>query len=98
MKLSLAKHGGQVAALNLRQAPKILDADALPKESAAELAQLVAAAKASPASKETGRGIAGDAMSYTITLENGGRSCVLVQSDTTMSSAFAALLDWLERH
>ena len=37
-------------------------------------------------------------MSYTITVEEDGRPTALTQSDTTMTPAFAALFDWLERH
>jgi hypothetical protein len=37
-------------------------------------------------------------MSYTITVKDGGRTTVLKQSDTTMSPAFSALLNWLEHH
>jgi len=62
------------------------------------LARLVAAAKTAPAAEEGGPGRARDAMSYSITVEDGDRPTVLRQSDTTMSPAFAALLDWLERH
>jgi emfourin len=37
-------------------------------------------------------------MSYTITIEDGGRQTVLKQSDTAMSPAFAALLTWIQSH
>ncbi|MFI9237490.1 protealysin inhibitor emfourin [Streptomyces sp. NPDC053079] len=94
--MSLTTHGGQAAAIRLRLPPKVLDTDALPENAAVELAQLVAAAV--PAAEEERPGRARDAMSYTITVENGGRSTVLTQSDTTMSPAFATLLSWLEKH
>ncbi|MFI2367553.1 protealysin inhibitor emfourin [Streptomyces sp. NPDC018833] len=96
MKVTLATHGGQAAAIHLRLPPKVLDADALPKNAAAELSQLVAAAV--PVAEEDRPGRARDAMSYTITVEEGGRSTVLTGSDATMSPAFAALLSWLENH
>ncbi|MEU2224848.1 protealysin inhibitor emfourin [Streptomyces sp. NPDC018347] len=96
MKVTLARHGGQAAALRLRLPPEVLDTDALPEGAAAELARLVAAA--GPAAGAEGTGRARDAMSYTITVEDDGRSTVLTQSDTTMSREFAALLRWLERH
>lgn len=96
MKVSLATHGGQAAAIRLRLPPKVLDTDALPENAAVELAQLVAAAV--PAAEEERPSRARDAMSYTITVEDGGRSTDLTQSDTTMSPAFAALLSWLEKH
>ena len=71
----------------------------LPKLLAAELAQLVAAVKAASSIKEERPGRARDAMSYTITLEeDDGEISNITQSDTTMSAAFAALLEWLDRH
>lgn len=96
MKVTLATHGGQAAAIHLRLPPKVLNADALPDNAAAELSRLVAAAV--PVAEEDQPGRARDAMSYTITVEEGGRSTVLTQSDATMSPAFAALLSWLENH
>ncbi len=97
MKVTLATHGGQAAAINLRLPPRVVDAEALPQEAARELARLVEAAKTTQAVKEDGPGQARDALSYTITVEDVDRSTVLTQSDTTMSPAFAALLTWLER-
>ena len=61
------------------------------------LSQLVAAAKSvevSAASDQRAR----DAMSYTITVEDSGRSTVLTQSDVTMTREFAELLAWLQEH
>jgi len=102
MKVTLAKRGGQLAAINLRRPPLIVDSDALPKSSAEELTRLVAAAKAAPATEEKGPGIPpgipGDVMSYTITVDEEGSATVLKQSDITMSPAFAALLGWLESY
>jgi len=37
-------------------------------------------------------------MRYTVTVERSGQQIVLRQSDANMSSAFADLLDWLQRH
>ncbi|AKJ14706.1 hypothetical protein ABB07_32995 [Streptomyces incarnatus] len=96
MKVTLATHGGQAAAIHLRLPPRVLDTDVLPEDAAAELARLVAAAV--PAAEEERHGRAPDAMSYTITVEDEGRSTVLTQSDAAMSPAFAALLGWLEKH
>ncbi|MEU6527237.1 protealysin inhibitor emfourin [Streptomyces sp. NPDC046924] len=97
MKVTLATHGGQAAAIRLRLPPKALDTDTLPTKTAAELAELVAAAGPA-AEEERPPGRARDAMSYTITVENNGRLTVLTQSDTTMTPEFAALLGWLEKH
>ncbi|GGP54756.1 protealysin inhibitor emfourin [Streptomyces melanogenes] len=94
--MTLETHGGQAAAINLRLPPKVLDTDTLPEDASAELARLVAGAVPEPAAERPDR--ARDAMSYTITVEDGGRSTVLTQSDTTMSPAFASLLSWLENH
>ncbi|MEU9453797.1 protealysin inhibitor emfourin [Streptomyces sp. NPDC048277] len=98
MKVTLVTHGGQAAGINLRLPPRTLDSGTLPSDAAAELARLVAAA-VPEAGKERPHGRpAPDAMSYTITVEDGGRTTVLTQSDTTMSPAFAALLGRLEQY
>jgi hypothetical protein len=97
MRVTLATHGGQAAAINLRLPPRAVDAEALPADAARELAGLVAAAKAAPPDDVRQPGSARDAMSYTITVDDGGQSIDLTQSDTNMSPAFAALLSWLER-
>ncbi|MFI8265751.1 protealysin inhibitor emfourin [Streptomyces sp. NPDC085665] len=96
MKVTLAAHGGLAATVNLRLPPKVLDTDTLPENAASELARLVAAAVAPPVADQPGR--ARDAMSYTITVEDGGRSTVLKQSDAAMTPAFAALLAWLQEY
>ncbi|MEU2060856.1 protealysin inhibitor emfourin [Streptomyces sp. NPDC013455] len=96
MRVTLARHGGLAAAIRLGLPPLELDTDTLPGAAAEELARLVAAAAAVPAEDRPGR--AGDAMSYTITVEEGGRSTELTQSDTTMTPEFAALLGRLEEH
>jgi hypothetical protein len=97
MKVTLATHGGLAA--GIRRQPHIVDSVALPEPSAQELGRLVAALKATPAVEEETPGRARDAMSYTITIEeNGGEPLVLRQSDITMSSAFSALLQWIESH
>lgn len=96
MKVTLATVGGQAAAINLRLPPKVLDTGTLPADAASELDRLVAAALPEPEEERPGR--AGDAMSYTITVEDDGRTTALTQSDTTMTPAFGALLGWLEKH
>ena len=97
MKVTLATHGGQAAAINIRLPPRVVDSEALPEPAAGELSRLVTAAKAvnaSPAGGDRAR----DAMSYMITIEERGQSTTLAQSDVTMSAQFAALLNWLQRH
>ncbi|WP_327180754.1 protealysin inhibitor emfourin [Streptomyces sp. NBC_01334] len=93
--MSLETYGGLAAATNLRRPPEVLDTDALPETAAAELAQLLAAAASMPQGDQAGR--ARDAMSYTITVDDGDRVTVLEQSDAAMTPAFAALLTWLKR-
>ncbi|KOV13759.1 hypothetical protein ADK90_36670 [Streptomyces sp. XY413] len=95
MRVTLESYGG-LAAANLRRRPNVLNTDDLPESAAAELARLVAAAVAMPEEEPDGR--ARDAMSYVITVDDGGRSTVLTQSDTAKSPAFAALLAWLRVH
>lgn len=96
MKVTLESYGGLAAAANLRRRPHVLNTDDLPEGAATELVRLVAAAAAMPEEEQNGRGR--DAMSYVITVEDGGRSTVLTQSDTAKSPAFAALLAWLRGH
>jgi len=97
MKVHLAKHGGLAAAI--RRPPVTVESSTLPNDKAEELARLVAAVKTEPlAAAEESPGRARDAMSYVITLrEDGGGTAVLRRSDVTMSPAFAALLQWIER-
>ena len=96
MKITLVQHGGLAA--GIRRKPQVLDAHALPTEAAGELGKLVAVAKAEPRPEENEPGRARDAMSYTITVEDGGEPTLLRGSDTNMSPAFAALLDWVEKY
>jgi hypothetical protein len=97
MKVTLAQHGGQAAGINLRLPPRVVDTATLRADEAAELARLVGDAATAPAAAATAPGKARDAMSYTITIEDGARQTVLSQSDTTMSEAFGKLLTWLQR-
>ena|SRR5258708_5880862 len=94
MKVTLQEYGGLAA--GMRRVPHAVDAEALAKPAAEELARLVAAAKAAPVADE-GPGQVRDAAGYTITVEDGGQPAVLEQSDGNMSPAFAALLNWLRR-
>ena len=98
MKVTLATHGGQMAAIHLGQPPQVVETRNLSEVEARELAQLVAAAKSSQPATEERNSRARDEMSYTITVEEGGGSAVLHQSDTAMSPEFASLLNWLEGH
>lgn len=97
MRVTLATHGGQAAGINLRLPPRLVDSATLPEPAAEKLSRLVAAAKAVDVSAAA-EGRARDAMSYTITVEDSGRSTVLTQSDVTMTREFAELLEWLQEH
>ncbi|MFI2765299.1 protealysin inhibitor emfourin [Streptomyces echinatus] len=96
MKVALESYGGLAAVTGLRRPPKVLDTTALPAAAAAELARLLAAAAATPPEEPDGR--ARDAMSYTVTAQDGDRVTVLEQSDAAMTPAFADLLTWLRKH
>jgi hypothetical protein len=93
MKVTLEKHGGFAA--TLRRAPRVVDSTTLAQPAAEELARLVAAARAAPASKANE--MARDAIQYTIAVTDEGQTTVLSQGDTSMSIPFAALKAWLER-
>jgi hypothetical protein len=60
------------------------------------LAHLVADTKTSPPARDVSHGQARDALSYTITIEDGDSTVTLKQSDMTASSAFMALRDWIK--
>jgi Emfourin len=98
MKVTLATHGGQAAAMRLHLPARVVDSNALPQTAADELARLVAAAKSAPAQTAELPGRARDAMSYTITVDDDGSPVILRASDTTISPAFDALLRWIEQH
>jgi hypothetical protein len=96
MKITLAQHGGQAAAINLSRPPQVIDSAALDESDAAELKGLVTAAVAMPSSAERSGKARGE-MSYTITIQDQGRETVLKESDTTRSPDFGKLLLWLQR-
>ena len=98
MKVSLATHGGQLAGMHLHRPPLVVDTASLPLDAAEELSRLVAAAKTSPDAVGAAPGLARDAVSYTITIEDGGEPFVIVQSDLGMSPAFIALRNWIREH
>ena len=97
MKVTLATHGGLAAGLRLGGRPLMLDSDQLSEADARTLEDLVGAARAEPSAEST-RGSARDAMSYTVTVEDGSGAGVLRRSDDAMTPAFSALLDWLGDH
>src|SRR5689334_11827298 len=104
MEVTLEQHGGWSTPLTIDRpaAPRRVDTTALPPEQARELSRLLAEAEAevntAPAAAPGPSRSAPEAMRYTVTVERSGQQIVLRQSDANMPSAFAALLDWLQRH
>lgn len=98
MKVTLTTSGGQLAAIQRRLPPKVVDTGGLPEEAAAELTRLVEAARAADAPPQRRPDEVPDAQSYKVLVEDGGEVTILTASDTTMSRDFAALLAWLERN
>lgn len=98
VKVSLSRHGGLAAGIFLRRPPLELDGDRLAPELRAELQRLIDAAKADPGNDGAGPGLARDAMSYTITIEDDGDTLVLKGRDADESPAFHALRTWVEEH
>jgi hypothetical protein len=99
MRVTLTTHGGLAAAITRRLPARVLDTENLPPGEAAELRRLVAAATTdAPRPAPTGSTPARDAMTYTITADDGEQPTTITGSDTEMSPAFAALLAWIEQH
>lgn len=99
MKVSVSTCGGQAATMNRR--PLVLDSADLGVEGQEELRRLVAAAsrvyeRAAPAREDPGS--ARDAMSYAITVEDGGTSQVLEATDGSVSTEFAELRRFVRTH
>jgi hypothetical protein len=87
MNVTLTTRGGVAAPITMRRPPLVVTSDS------PDLARLVAAAtRACSGSPRRG----GDAMSYTITIEDGADSTVLSATDADMPPAFADLVDWLQ--
>ena len=95
MKVTLRKQGGLAG--GIQWPPTIVELSKLSGSVASELTQLVAAVKATPAPENKSPGRARDSMTFTITIDEDGGDCTIVeQSDTAMSPSFVALLEWLE--
>ena len=94
MKLSLAIHGGLAA--GMRRPVRTVDLDKLPDVAARVVLAALAAARASPGSGAADK--ARDAMSYVVTVEDGGASTELRRSDVTMTPEFDALVACLEKY
>ena len=97
MLVTMATYGGFAA--GIRRAPITIDTADLSAGAAAELQRLVAAARAEAPSQAAPAGRTRDAMSYTVTVAASGvPPFVLRGSDTELSPALAAVIDFLQRH
>jgi hypothetical protein len=96
MRVTLTTRGGLAAAIGPRV--RVISPDALDADQERELRGLVSSAAASAPAREVDERAGRDVMSYTVTVEDVGSVRQLRASDTTMSPAFAALLEWLEQH
>lgn len=98
MRVTLATHGGLAAPINLGRPLRAVDTATLPPDQARHLRWLIGAAVPAEPAEAAAGSTARDAMSYTITVEEGDTTTVLKMSDTGASPAFADLLAWLEAH
>lgn len=98
MKVSVNTYGGQVATMNRR--PLVLDSSDLGVEGQQELRRLVAAASRAYERAPTpgGPDSTRDAMSYSITVDDGGTSQVLEATDGSVSAEFAELRRFVRTH
>lgn len=96
MRITLNSHGGWSG---LVTKPITIDTAALPAAAAHEAERLAAAAQStpgtSPAALTAARGRAPESMSYTITIEDGGRTTTLKSSDAEAHPEIEALAAWV---
>jgi hypothetical protein len=96
MRIALAISGGLAGGLRLGRPPVVVDLSTLPQADARELAGLLSAAQAERSAEPSRR--SPDEQNYTVTVEGGREDGqVLRRSDTTMSQAFADLVERLQR-
>jgi hypothetical protein len=96
VKATLREFGGPIDPTGQRA--RVVDTGAMSKVTADEFARLVAEAKAHPPGPDTTAGRGRDMMTYSITIEEGGQTQVLKQSDATRTQAFIELQDWIKRN
>jgi hypothetical protein len=94
MKITLTKYGGQTAGMRLPA--RTIDAAALDAPTAEKLTRLTRSAVSAAPGTATTRA-APDAMGYTITIDEDGRTTTLKATDANMSSSFVELLEYLEQ-
>lgn len=95
MKVTLEKHGGMAA---IRHPPVTIDAAELNEYERSELEQLIHQVQREAPRSQASPDRMRDAMSYRISVDEGGQTADYRQSDINMSEAFARLMDWLQRH
>jgi hypothetical protein len=96
VKATLREFGGPIDPTGQRA--RIVDTGSMNQETADELARLVAEAKTQPPGPDATAGKGRDMMSYSITIEQDGRSLVLKQSDATRTQAFIDLQNWIKQN
>jgi hypothetical protein len=96
VRVTLKKHGGLAPVV--AGPPCVVDSSQLPEAAAAELKTLTALAQRDVVTDVESPGRARDAMSYTLSIEEDGAETVIRQSDLTMTSRFARLINWIESH
>lgn len=98
MKISFKVHGGWGGRF---MPPLTIDTAMLPPVLAAEVTRLASAAEAAAAANTAAAaksGQAPEAMTYTITIEDGDRTTTLKGSDVDSCPHFHALADWVRQH
>jgi hypothetical protein len=90
------KAGGGFAAIPGLSKPIHVDTSTLPAEQRAEIEQLIAAAHFfdQPASLGAPARGAADMRTYTMTIEDAGRSHTIQRTDPVEDSALAEIIDW----
>jgi hypothetical protein len=99
LRISLQISGGFAAIPGLSK-PIVVDTAALPREERDEIERLVAAARFFdlPAASGAPRPGAADVRTYTLTVEDAGRSHTIRRTDPIEEEALGEILDWLEEH
>jgi len=90
MRLTLKVHGGFAAAM--RREPAVMDTASLDPQHADRIAHLVRAIVASPTASAPAEPMP-DAMSYTLVVEQDGKTDVVKQRDGDLTAEFGQLLD-----
>jgi hypothetical protein len=95
MLITLKTHGGFAA--GVARQPRTLDTAALDEREAARVQHLVQSVMETPETAPPSRALP-DAMTYTLTVQEGDRVRAIKVSDTSMTPALGELIDCLEQH